>query len=376
MNADERDLVLRLRSAGETVPVIVPPVNGPLQRGRERVSRHRLVLAVTVVVAASVLVGSILSLADLAGRPAPGATSPLRPPGVRLVAAPYSDHQIPIPPGWHFTVANSERVDYFAASTRQSQIAGLVRGCGPQEDSCSIHRLRGLELGTEDAFVDAELSYPPACLSCPTMVPIPSNLRLRDFHPTKDLRGSPIHEAGGIASGGGVMSVRYWIGANASTKTRRSTTHLLFHLGLPNGGSSASPSFTSCLQLIPGCRAKRLPDVVLRKGDHKGALGPVGDMSLGDILSFDEALRSAGEEDAWLDADTVQVTLGSADADHLGWGKGVRLFYVVDWSGICVPSFGGPMVGTPDTRPCVGTRWATVIDAQTGSFIVGGSTSR
>jgi hypothetical protein len=99
----------------------------------------------------------------------------------------------------------------------------------------------------------------------------------------------------------------------------------------------------------------------------------VDGFDLSGILSFDSALRRAVVEDGiHNDAKTVQVVLGSADADALHWGHGKRLFYAVDWAGLCVYPIGGP-AGAPTPARCSVQDWGTVIDARTGAFIVSGT---
>ena len=80
-----------------------------------------------------------------------------------------------------------------------------------------------------------------------------------------------------------------------------------------------------------------------------------------------------------MNAKTVQVVLGSADATPLHWGTGHRLYYGIEWTGICVPSLGPylptPPPGVPSSpRPsCGATTWGIVIDATTGAFVVEGT---
>jgi hypothetical protein len=143
-----------------------------------------------------------------------------------------------------------------------------------------------------------------------------------------------------------------------------------------SGARSPSAAATPCTQLVPNCQAVRLQDITLTDGATHGALGPVDGMDLGGIISFDDALRRAGAEDGYPDAETVQVTLGSANADDLHWGHGTNLYYVVDWEGVCIQGSGpSPVSGeSPPSQPaCGASDWGTVIDAHSGGFIVGGT---
>jgi hypothetical protein len=135
---------------------------------------------------------------------------------------------------------------------------------------------------------------------------------------------------------------------------------------------SPTDSRTACSPLIPQCRAKRLPDVILKGGQTSGALGSVERFDLTGIISFDQAMLRAWQEDRQ-EAKTVQVILGSAVADKLGWGHGRRLFYAIDWGGVCVrfSEMARPSPHPPSS--CSPRTWGTVIDAKTGAFIVGGA---
>jgi hypothetical protein len=67
------------------------------------------------------------------------------------------------------------------------------------------------------------------------------------------------------------------------------------------------------------------------------------------------------------------VELGSADAEALHWDglcdSACDLFFAIDWKGVCMP-IPGPKGAT--YPPCQEVDWVTVIDAHTGTFIVGG----
>lgn len=152
------------------------------------------------------------------------------------------------------------------------------------------------------------------------------------------------------------------------------------HLGGTGpAASGARPGATPCRMVVPRCHVRRLPNLVLSGGQKSGALRSVDGFDLDGILSFNDALRRAVQEDGiHNDAETVQVILGSADADRLHWGHGTRLYYAVDWTHVCVPIYGG---GSPSPRQtplsakpsCVITNWGTVIDARTGAYIVSGN---
>jgi len=164
----------------------------------------------------------------------------------------------------------------------------------------------------------------------------------------------------------------------AALLTTAALITLLLSLALSSrSGTPIPPAATPCEDVFPGCHATRLPNLILTGSQTSGAFKSVDGFSLKSIISFDEALRRAGG--GWNDAKTVQVVLGSADATPLRWGTGWRLYYGIEWTGICVPSH-GPYLPTPPPgvsplpRPsCFATTWGTVIDATTGVFVVEGT---
>jgi len=136
------------------------------------------------------------------------------------------------------------------------------------------------------------------------------------------------------------------------------------------------PPATPCEQIIPDCPAERLPNVILVEGTPAPAelaLGPVTG-SIEGTIDFDEALRRAWQEDGHK-AKTVQVVLGSADAESMNWDSENHLFYGVIWGGVCLESSSlfPPSPGEDDT--CAATTAGTILDAYTGQFVVGGSAS-
>ena len=146
---------------------------------------------------------------------------------------------------------------------------------------------------------------------------------------------------------------------------------------------SASPTGEkrSCEEVVPDCHADRLPDLVLTGDQTSGALDSVDGFSMDGIISFDQALTRAWEEDG-RDAKSVQVILGSADAPKLHWGDKPGLYYAIDWDGVCGLIMNGPgprpsptsnpSPSAPPSPSCDGD-WGTVIEADTGAFVVGGT---
>lgn len=142
----------------------------------------------------------------------------------------------------------------------------------------------------------------------------------------------------------------------------------------PPSGQGDEPRAVPCAQVIPECHSERLPNRILRGDQQKGALHSVDGFDLHGVISFDAALRRAWDEDGAASAKAVQVVLGSANADRLHWGHGSRLYYGIWWTGAQVCSTGGRLpIASPHTPQCAPGDLATVIDAKTGAFVVGGT---
>ena len=137
---------------------------------------------------------------------------------------------------------------------------------------------------------------------------------------------------------------------------------------VPGEGGSATP----CDQIIDGCSAQRLENIVLRDGaTTDGAFLPIDGLDTGGVIGFDDALESAWTNDYQGEAETVQVVLGAADADELRWGTGTNLYYAVKWGGVC-PFISDPPLSSPPPAPNCDATHTTVLDARTGEFIVSG----
>jgi hypothetical protein len=127
---------------------------------------------------------------------------------------------------------------------------------------------------------------------------------------------------------------------------------------------------TPCHDVIPECSVDRLPNKILTGSESDGALQSTDGFDLSGIISFDDALKLGWHESPQADATSVQVALGSADANKLHWGTGTNLYYAVEWTGVCT-FVGGPSGSPRPSEPCDGT-FSSVFDAHTGAFIVDG----
>jgi hypothetical protein len=135
-----------------------------------------------------------------------------------------------------------------------------------------------------------------------------------------------------------------------------------------DGRSGSPPGVTPCSELIPGCTARRLPDVVLTGDDTHGILGSTDGIDMTGVMSSDQALRQVNSSERQPEAKTVRVILGAADPAQAGGGSG--LYYVIEWAGVpedpSITSDGSPIA-------CIGTE-AAILDARSGDYL-GGSGS-
>jgi hypothetical protein len=119
--------------------------------------------------------------------------------------------------------------------------------------------------------------------------------------------------------------------------------------------------------LIPGCTAKRLPDIVLTGEATHGILRSNNGIDTNGILTSDEALRRINTFEQQPEAKTVRVILGAADPSQVGGGSG--LYYLIEWTGVpedpSVTSGGSPL-------ECIGTMGG-LLDARSGVWLGGGT---
>jgi hypothetical protein len=134
---------------------------------------------------------------------------------------------------------------------------------------------------------------------------------------------------------------------------------------------------TSCGDVIPGCEAGRLENVVLRGGETDGVLFSVDGLNVGSILSFDEALEAGWNNGYRGGGKTVQVILGAADADRLRWGHGTSLYFAVEWEGACpmMAANGPPGYERPAGEFECDATIGTILDARTGEHVVTGESN-
>jgi hypothetical protein len=133
---------------------------------------------------------------------------------------------------------------------------------------------------------------------------------------------------------------------------------------LPGEGDMGPP----CDQVIPGCEARRLENVVLRGDETDGVLFSVDGLDISGLVGFDEALAGNGYLGG---GETVQVILGAADADRLRWGSGTTLYYAIRFEGSCPAKVRGPAGydPPPEAFACDVTT-TSVVDAHTAEVVV------
>jgi hypothetical protein len=103
------------------------------------------------------------------------------------------------------------------------------------------------------------------------------------------------------------------------------------------------------------------------------AIGPMSAIPSQPILiTTDQALAIAWDEDAQPSASSRQVVLGMSDPS-VSWALEHPVVYIVRWFDVCVPLWGLPSDHPTDLPTCVVSEWDTVLDAYSGEFVVGGS---
>jgi hypothetical protein len=141
--------------------------------------------------------------------------------------------------------------------------------------------------------------------------------------------------------------------------------------------SSRTTDMSGCRQPVGNCPIRTLQSVVLTK-DHpiegKLALRPFDRADAkAVVISSDEAIALAWDEDAQPSATSREAVLGNADP-AVSWGSEHPVVYAVRWFDACVPLIGNSPDEFPTPQPtCLVAEWDTILDAYTGEFVVGGS---
>jgi len=231
----ETELAERLRRAGDAMPVDVPPLDPAIKRGRKRAALRRTTAAASALLVATGLAWGLAELAAL------GKHETTNPAGhgfdtrdVRRFPVPYGlAGFVPLPQDWHATSSAPamHAVLGLAASTDPRAVKGLVEG-SPTGLRYGFHGIRPELLGPRDAFMEVDITY-MVCLSCEKSPPLPRDLVPSQFRLSGVRLGTAIRELRGRASDGGEYIVEYWIGPDASARTRQAALFLLRHLNLP-----------------------------------------------------------------------------------------------------------------------------------------------
>ena len=389
---DERKLRSLLSRTPDGLPSAVPHPEAVSWTVRARRSRRRLVGVAASVLLVVAVVAPLALLGPLgAPRPAQPGTNPQWPA--------REDRRLHIsfqaPPTWHVQ---------------------------PFQNVCMASFTGTMVSNIPHAYVDPVSRS--GCFWPPSVRTLPANLAIVEFdelqggpalvHPSSPLPDTtfPLHldlswpgiktlpVEGGTAKywyirftldGVPRYTVNIWIGSQATPEDQAIAERVLRSIRpagapptpTPNASAYSGPA---CSTIVPACPVPHvLPFVTLRGSQHDGALGPVAGSPKG-IIDWRQALARAWAEDGQPGAAAVRVELGTSSdwqdgtigtSSTLHWAKGPRLYYAVDWFGVELPFDGGPspLPGAspqPPPSPQLGT-WGTVIDAETGAFVVGGT---
>jgi hypothetical protein len=236
----DTDIAERLRRAAESLPVQVPGAEPARRRGRRRFGFRLASAGAAGLIGLAGVMWALVALGPLGGgpretdRPAPAASPTFDPSTSRIVAVPYNDVGVPVPEGWAADTAQSDHIEGFVTSTSHAAVEEAIRGCQPEGGDCSYGGIGLNAMKPHDAFVQVDFVYPPSCAHCERPDPLPPVTGPDSFGRGGELLGAPVFQIVGIARGGDV-TVRYWIGPEATDATRDATLFVVEHLGLPTG---------------------------------------------------------------------------------------------------------------------------------------------
>lgn len=134
-----------------------------------------------------------------------------------------------VPDGWKSTSGSGMHFAMLAAASDGDLVDDLVT---PYNDNgVSIRGVSLYDLEEDDAFVDMTVSV---MLSFPQRHDVlPRFVTSEDFDETDERLGAPVHELSGWRSRNQNVTVRYWIGPDASEETRAQLAAILERIELP-----------------------------------------------------------------------------------------------------------------------------------------------
>ena len=134
-----------------------------------------------------------------------------------------------VPPVWTSTAGNGMHFAMLAAASNPQLVDDLVT---PYNDNgVSIRAVSLWELEPDDAFLDMTLGIMLTLDQDKDL--LPRSISADDFHATEEHHGVPVFEITGWRSRDENVTVRYWIGPDASIKTRAELAAILQRIELP-----------------------------------------------------------------------------------------------------------------------------------------------
>ena len=154
---------------------------------------------------------------------------PSAPPQLRWVDVPQEGGGFGVPVDWESTTGSGMHFAMLAAASDPTLVDDLVTSYN--DNGVSIRAVSLYELEADDAFVDMTVSI---MLAFPDRHDLlPRVVAADDFHPAEEHHGVPVHEISGWRSRDQNVTVRYWIGPDATEETRAQLERILERIELP-----------------------------------------------------------------------------------------------------------------------------------------------
>lgn len=123
---------------------------------------------------------------------------------------------VEIPPGWSYVTTPGTGHLVAMTVTTRPELLYDIREDDAHGGLASYSGIPEAELERSDAFVELYATYVPAT---GRSTPFTNDLRLPDFSVEERILGRPVLIYGGEGEDGGIHSVRYWSGPDASPDT-------------------------------------------------------------------------------------------------------------------------------------------------------------
>jgi hypothetical protein len=225
------DVIRRLQSAAESIPVEHPTATAAISGGRRRSLLRVVSVAAVVVVIGAGTGWAITQLGSLHRAPRTSGTPATFDPGrARSFLTPYGS-RIALPEGWYQRGIQVPGLELLDLTTNRAALDAAIQGCGGSDSGCSTRNLEPGDVGPDGAFVQVGVFREP-CDGC-TPTPPPAHLEPADFQAEGSGGPGAAMRYTTWVDDGTQVQVRYWMGPDATDANRRATEFLLGNLELP-----------------------------------------------------------------------------------------------------------------------------------------------